>query len=449
MSRSDELNLAQEPVTKSSPLAVFLRRRKTGIARLHEILFSLNIAFAFVYALLLYVFSDQGAWTPVNDATYYASRGAYRLNDLLRIGSLSAVQTNSVARDYRYPWNQVGYELLVVVTTLGLTALIFLVPRFLAPPKVRRILLDDMAGATALFAVPLFYFCVSRIVWNWPTSYGPRTSLASDFWRNPWLAVFAGAALCFGVLFAIGKKRRISIWITGVLLLAHYSFWALVLWPNVRLYFYWLYAPRVLFLAFPAAGIVWLLYLEGERTGHSVTWDREETTKPKFVIAAAALGLATLVLVWMPSRGVSVAHIKDLQSLRIEMSRGPCFGSCPAYAITIHGDGAVDYVGRRDVGLKGSAAATISHQQLMDILQSLDRAHFSTLEDRAFSWCFDSPSVAVSVSMDGRTMRAVSDASCTGSKSGVQSQFVKSASEIDAIVGTSQWVGCSHSPCQR
>ena len=448
MSSSDDLNLTQEPVTKTSPLAGFLQRRKNGIARLHEMLFPLNVAFAFVYALLLYVFNDQTAWHPVNDSTYYVSRSAYRLNDLLRIGSLSAVQTNSVARDYRYPWNQVGYELLVVVTTLSLAALIFLVPRFFTPSKVRRMLLDDVAGATALFAVPLFYFC-STLVWNWPTPYGPRTSPASDFWRNPWLAVFAGAALCFGVLFAIGKKGRISIWITGVLVLAHYSFWTLVLWPNIRIYFYWLYAPRVLFLAFPAAGIVWLLYLEGKRAGHSVTWDREETTNPKFVIGAAALGLATLVLVWMPSREVRLANVKDLQSLRIEMSRGPCFGSCPVYAITIHGDGAVDYVGRRDVGLKGPAATTIGHQQLVDILQSLDRAHFSTLEDRAFSWCFDSPSVAISVSMDGRTMRAVSDASCSGSKSGMQSQFVKSASEIDAIVGSSQWVGCNRGPCQR
>jgi uncharacterized protein DUF6438 len=449
LSRSDDLNFAQEAGTKTSSLAGFLQRRKNGIARLHETLFSLNIAFAFVYALLLYVFSNQDAWTPVNDSTYYFSRSAYRLNDLLRIGSRSAVETNSVARHFQHPWNQVGYEFLVVVTTLSLAALIFLVTRFLAPSKVRRLLLDGVAGATALFAVPLFYLCVSRLVWSWPTSYYQRPLPSSGFWRNPRLAVFVGEVLCFAMLLAIDKKRRISIWIAGVLLLAHYSFWTFVLWPNTRIYFYWLYAPRVLFLAFPAAGIVWLLYLEVERTGHSVTWGREEATNPKFTIAAAALGLATLVLVWMPSRGVSLAHIKDLQSLRIEMSRGPCFGSCPVYAITIHGDGVVDYVGRRDVGLKGSAVATIGHQQLIDILQGLDRAHFSTLEDRAFSWCFDSPSVAVSVSADGRTMRAGSDASCTGAKSGMQSQFVKSTSEIDAIVGSSQWVGCNHAPCQR
>ncbi len=449
MAARDNLNHVREPGTKTSWLDSFLQRRGIGIVRLHEILFSLNIAFAPVYALLLYVSRNQALWTPANDSTYYVSRSAYRLNDLLRIGSNLAVETGTVARHSLSPWDQVGYELLVAVTILSLAAIILLLPRFLAPSAAHRVLLGSGAGATALFAVPLFYFCVSRLTWSWPASYDLGPSPPSDFWRNPWLAVFAGEILCFGTIFAISKTRRLPTWTASSLLLSHYAFWTVVLWPNFRIELYRLFVLGVLFMAFPAAGIVWLLYVKGEQASHSATSDREKAREPKSVIATAAVAVSALVLVWMPPRGLRLAQFKDLQSLKIEMTRGACRGSCPAYAIAIHGNGAVDYVGSRFVDLKGPAATTISHEQLVEILQALDRVRFSTLEDRAFFWCFDTPSVAVSVSLDGQTMRVVSDAGCTGARSGMQSQFVKSANEIDEIVGSSRWVSCNGGPCWR
>ena len=36
----------------------------------------------------------------------------------------------------------------------------------------------------------------------------------------------------------------------------------------------------------------------------------------------------------------------DLATLTIQLERTGCFGSCPAYSITMHGDGRVEYSGK-------------------------------------------------------------------------------------------------------
>ena len=90
----------------------------------------------------------------------------------------------------------------------------------------------------------------------------------------------------------------------------------------------------------------------------------------------------------------------------------------------------------------------LGREQVIAVLQSLDRARFPALEDRAFTWCFDSASVGISVSADGSTKRVVSDSYCDGAKTGAQAQFVQAAHEIDAILDSKRWVSCD-GPCRE
>src|SRR5438034_10664804 len=107
-----------------------------------------------------------------------------------------------------------------------------------------------------------------------------------------------------------------------------------------------------------------------------------------------------------------------MESLTIQMSRGPCYGTCPSYTVTIHGSGSVEYVGGRFVKDRSPQVDRLGREQVIAVLQSLDRARFPALEDRAFTWCFDSASVGISVSADGSTKRVVSDSYCDGAKTG-------------------------------
>ena len=85
--------------------------------------------------------------------------------------------------------------------------------------------------------------------------------------------------------------------------------------------------------------------------------------------------------------------------------------------------------------------------KVTQILQQLDRAHFFALENRAFMWCFDSSSLSISVLVDGKSKRVISDGGCVGSKSGQQAQFVRAADNIDTIVGSERWVRCENARC--
>ena len=156
-----------------------------------------------------------------------------------------------------------------------------------------------------------------------------------------------------------------------------------------------------------------------------------------------------LLLLWLPALQYSLAASRDMDSLTIQMARGPCRGLCPQYTVTIHGKGTVEYEGTELVGTRGHQIGKISHEQLIQVLQSLDHAGFTSLEDRAFDWCFDSSSVVLWASAEGRTKRVVSDGICVGAKSSPQERFVQATRDIDFVLGSDQWVLCDGHPCQR
>jgi hypothetical protein len=110
--------------------------------------------------------------------------------------------------------------------------------------------------------------------------------------------------------------------------------------------------------------------------------------------------------------------------------------------MAIHGSGLIEYAGFEFVRVHGRQTATISRDQFQQVLQVLDKIHFFNIEDRAFQWSFDSPSVGVSVSIDGKTKSVVSDMMVVGPRSGRQAQFVRAANEIDDIVGSARWAQC-------
>ena len=54
-----------------------------------------------------------------------------------------------------------------------------------------------------------------------------------------------------------------------------------------------------------------------------------------------------------PETKVPFPEIKDWNTLKITLTRGPCFGSCPAYSVEIDGDGTVRYNGKGWVAIEG------------------------------------------------------------------------------------------------
>src|SRR5262249_13736507 len=68
------------------------------------------------------------------------------------------------------------------------------------------------------------------------------------------------------------------------------------------------------------------------------------------------------------SPDLSALSDADLKTVIVRFERKPCFGNCPAYTVTIHGDGRVDYVGKADVKEKGERHGRIETAALKTLM---------------------------------------------------------------------------------
>jgi len=88
---------------------------------------------------------------------------------------------------------------------------------------------------------------------------------------------------------------------------------------------------------------------------------------------------------------------------RIDFERGPCFGTCPVYALTVGADGSVVYDGRQFVETQGERTASLTESQLQELVDAVRSTDFFGLADRYTVPATDLPSITLSVTMDGRT----------------------------------------------
>jgi hypothetical protein len=138
-----------------------------------------------------------------------------------------------------------------------------------------------------------------------------------------------------------------------------------------------------------------------------------------------AVSVAGLGALWLPGRGYSLVHAKNRDSLTIERWHSNCQIGCPVYKITVHGNGAVEYVGEQFVKVRGAQASSLNEEQIESVLVDFDRADFFSLEDQAFAWGYHTARVNVPIAVDGKTKEVSSDMYHIGAKSGLQSKFVE------------------------
>jgi len=425
--------------TRSVAIRFWKSLSQNWLPKFHGIALSLNISCSLAYALLIYVYRNMALPLPVNDSGYYLLRGTASVGDIVHSGQIASVSTAAAARQADPPWTL--EELTVFASVLAVTALLALFFRLCPRPAGSRSLRERAEGFAALFALPVCSLAVSRLTWGWQPEPGGLPSAASLFWQCRELKVFLAEILCLGIGFVVFRKRAVSRWLFGSALLVHYGFWIPTLWEKG-----WIFAPYFFLLPPLVSGVFWMFYIN--RSPISSDQAGDHTRPSRAIWTAAILALAVLLAIWLPKKGFSLTRALDVKSIVVQLSRGPCYGRCPNYTMTIHGNGMVEYIGIKNVRVRGPQSSKVSSEQLRQMLEILDRAHFSTLEDRAFMWCFDTSSVAVSIAVDGRVKRVTSDGGCIGAKSGLQAGFVRAADELDNIAGSDKWVKCDEEHCR-
>ena len=75
----------------------------------------------------------------------------------------------------------------------------------------------------------------------------------------------------------------------------------------------------------------------------------------------------------------------------IRLSRSGCYGSCPAYSVTLHGDGTVTYKGSWYVSIEGEYTAHVSPEAVRQLLERFRNANFFSLKNEYRAGVTDNP----------------------------------------------------------
>ena len=396
---------------------------RSRVQSLHEVVFSLNLVTAIGYSLLVY--DDK------KDLNYYLLRAAFRVNDILHFPQTNPVTTEALRRhSQNFGTLFAGMELAILISVLAAAVVVLLFLR-LCPNRWYCVILGNRcSGGFALFALPLAYLCT--LYWRADSDMAVQREIMHLFWF-----LVAADFLFVAILSLVFRTRPLSMWTIGILLVFHCAFWLIAISRPLSLVAGGLTLSLV---AFPLSVSIWLLNFK--RTQRPVIGTVQKRSVGTSTIASAVVFGAIVLVIWYPGQAYSLAHPRNIGSVSIEMSRGPCYGLCPSYSLTLHGDGLVEYSGSRFVRVREKQTTRISSEQLMHVLRDLDSMDFFTVEDRAFQWCYDSPSASISVSVDGRHKSVTTDQCSILKNAGPKARFFQIADEIDTIANSKKWAQC-------
>ena len=127
----------------------------------------------------------------------------------------------------------------------------------------------------------------------------------------------------------------------------------------------------------------------------------------------------------------------------ITLERGPCFGTCPVYRVTLARSGAVQFEGRRFVADSGVSSGTVPAARVDSLFGELESSGYFELADSYRSgdavctrYATDLPTVITEVRLGGRTKRIEHDRGC-GDAPGTLSDL---ENRIDEVAGVRKWV---------
>jgi hypothetical protein len=409
---------------------------------MNEILLASNVAGALFLAAFIYIRRNWISVTPVNDSTYLFLRSAYRVIDFLGLQSVNHVATGAVRRQMPGRSEALGVDILVIVTVLGASAVLILLLRLLRQTRIYRLIFSGVTLPLLLFTTPICYLYVSWLTWNWP--WREMSPPGSFFRQGLALDVFLAEFLCFCVSLRYFRLKTTPKWMVTVLIALHCTFWAWVLWSETQILIFPMYSRALILVLFPFSALV---YLWRGRPASEATDGTSQSREGTWVWGLAIAVIVLAGAVWHPARNVAISYPLEPSSVKVVSDRGPCYGLCAAYTITLRGDGQVEYAALGRTGIPIKKSGIIQQEKVTQILQALDKLEFMTLEGRAFFWAFDTPSVAVQAAVGGKSKRVVSDSLFVGSHTGRQARFVQAANEIDTILASTKWTQCGDVPC--
>ncbi len=139
---------------------------------------------------------------------------------------------------------------------------------------------------------------------------------------------------------------------------------------------------------------------------------------------------------WATTR-IPFPAIKNFSTLRMSLTRTPCFGSCRSYSIEVRGNGDVIYRGRSNVLITGEHHSKISLHEVENLLDAFRSADYLSLKDDYSQSVTDAPAYSTTIEFDG-LKKSVGD--YVGAGAGMPDVVTELEQKIDEIAGTEKWL---------
>ena len=132
----------------------------------------------------------------------------------------------------------------------------------------------------------------------------------------------------------------------------------------------------------------------------------------------------------------------DLNAMTVRLERLGCYGDCPAYTLTIHGDGRVEFNGKSHVAQLGAHESRVDADVIKALAGEFAKAKFLGLPEEysgqnCSRYCTDMPTVITELSVKEVTHRVKHYYGCGG----VPKALFELESGIDKLANTRRWTG--------
>jgi acetamidase/formamidase len=129
----------------------------------------------------------------------------------------------------------------------------------------------------------------------------------------------------------------------------------------------------------------------------------------------------------------------------ITLERGPCFGTCPIYKVTVASDGTVTFEGFNFVKTKGRATARIKPEDFKKLVAEFEKIKYFSLDDAYVPGsptcgpaATDMPYNRSAIQLKGKTKTINHYQGCFGSE--VVKALFALDKKIDEVAGTEKWI---------
>jgi hypothetical protein len=125
----------------------------------------------------------------------------------------------------------------------------------------------------------------------------------------------------------------------------------------------------------------------------------------------------------------------------VTLDRTGCYGSCPSYSLKIAGDGAVTYVGKHYVKVKGRASTQVDVSDVQGLVDQMVQADYFDLSvpgECAAGIFSDASGATTSLRLGGRT-QMVDHYHGNPCAPAILNDLEQA---IDEVAGSAQWVEC-------